>query len=102
MPGEIDLDALFADMDAAADRAQATLDGRFANVYRELRSLSPEEIGEITPDTTDQKEYERLMALVQSATQQNLDQAQLVERIKQLGSVAVRIAKKVPSLNPLL
>lgn len=102
MNGHVDLDALFAEMDAAADRAEQTLNGRHANFYKGLRNLSPEEIDDITPDTTDQKEYERLIALVQQATQQNLDQAQLIERVKALGAVAVAIAKKVPSIAALL
>ena len=102
MPGEIDLDAMLAEMDAAAKRAETTLNDRFGNIYRELRGLSPEQIDDITPDATDQKEYERLIVLVQQATQRNLDQAQLVERVKALGDIAVRIARKVPSLAPFL
>ena len=102
MPADIDLDAMFAEMDAAADRAEAALNGPFSTIYSQLRNLSPEEIDEITPDTTDQKEYERLIVLVQQASQQNLDQAQLVERIRSLGAVAVSVAKKVPSLAALV
>ena len=102
MPEEIDLDAMFAEMDAAAARAKTAMDGKFGDIYKELRALSPAEIDEITPDTTDQQEYERLIALVQQATQQNLDQAQLVERVKALGGTAVAIAKKVSGLATLL
>ena len=102
MPDDIDLDALFAEMDAAADRAEAAMNGKFKEFYRGLRTLSPEEIDGVTPDTTDQKEYERLIGLVQAATQQNLAQAQLITRVKALGDVAVRIAKKVPSFAALL
>ena len=99
MTDEIDLDKLFSEMDAAADRAERALDGRFGEIYRELRALSPEEVNEITPDTTDQKEYERLIVLVQEATDQNLSQAQLMERINKLGDVAKKIAKKIGSIT---
>ena len=102
MPNEIDLDAMLAEMDRAAERTRATLDGRYGQIYTELRGLSKEEIEAVTPDTTDQEEYERLMALVQEATRQNLDQAELVNRIKALSNVAVTIAKKVPSLAAIL
>lgn len=102
MNGEINLDDMFAEMDAAADRAEATLNGQHGAIYRELRGLTPEEIDGITPDTADQKEYERLMALVEQATKQNMDNAQLVERVKQLGDVALAIARKVPTLAPFL
>lgn len=94
----IDYDKMFADMEKAADRAEATMNGRFSQIYRELRGLSPEEVDAITPDTTDQKEYERLIELVQQATEQNMEQAELVERVKALGDVAKKIAGRVPSL----
>lgn len=53
-------------------------------------------------DGADQNEYERLIALVKEATQQNLGQAALVGRIKELGDVAIRIARRVPSLASLI
>lgn len=102
MSNGIDLDDMFAEMERAADRAEKALDGRFSEIYKGLRNLSPDEIDSITPDTTDQKEYERMVALVQEATERNLNQAQLVERIKGLGDVAIGIARKVPSLSVLL
>lgn len=102
MGDEIDLERMFAEMDAAADRAERTLDGRFGSIYRELRGLSPEEINDITPDATDQKEYERLIALIQQATDKNMDQAQLLERIREMGDVAQKIARRVSSLSSLV
>jgi diacylglycerol kinase family enzyme len=102
MSNGIDLDDMFAEMDRAADRAERALDGQFSEIYKQLRSLSPDEIDSITPDTTDQKEYERMIALVQEATERNLNQAQLVERIKSLGDIAINIARKVPSLAALV
>jgi len=102
MSGEMDLDQIFAEMDAAANRAERTLDGRLGSIYRELRGLSPEQINDITPDTRDQKEYERLIALVQQATDQNMDQAQLVDRIREMGGVAQKIARRVSSLASLV
>ena len=87
---------------SAADRAVITLNGRYGDIYRGLRSLSPEEIDSITPDATDQKEYERMIEAVQQATEKNLSQAELVARIRALGDVAVKIAKKVPKLAAIL
>lgn len=102
MNDEININEMLAEMNAAADRAEVALNGQFSSIYSELRKLSPAEIDDITPDTTDQIEYERLMALVVQATKQNLDNAQLVERVKKLGVVAVSIAKKVPTLAQFL
>ena len=102
MSNGIDLEEMLAEMQKAADRAEQALNGKFANIYKELRNLSPDEIDAITPDTRDQKEYERMVALVQEATERNLSQAQLVERIQALGDVALSIAKKVPTLAALV
>lgn len=102
MSNGIDLDEMFAEMDKAADRAEKALDGRFSDIYKQLRNLSPEDINSITPDTTDQKEYERLITLVQVATERNLNQAQLIERIHDMGDVAISIARKVPGLSTLV
>ena len=46
--------------------------------------------------------YEVLMATVQEATRRNIEQAELVNRINELGSIAAKIARKVPSLGRLL
>ncbi|GJL89847.1 MAG: hypothetical protein DHS20C03_35560 [Minwuia thermotolerans] len=86
----------------ARAETRAALDGQFGNHYRALRGLSESEIEAITPDRTDEEVYEVLMATVQEATRQNIEQAELVDRIKELGSVAVSIARKVPSLAALL
>ncbi len=96
------LDDLFADMDSAATRAKAALEGSLAAEYKGIRSLDPETIADITPDTTDEATYEQLMAVVQEASARNESQAQLAARVKQLGELAITIAKKVPSLATLL
>ncbi len=102
MSGDLNLDDIFAEMDAAAERAEAALNGQFATIYEELRNLAPEDIDDITPGISDQKEYERLMALVQIASQQNIDQAELINRIRDLGEIAKKIARKIPSLAALI
>jgi len=97
-----DLDSLFAEMDLAAERARLALEGSLATEYKGLRSLDPDTIKEITPDTTDEAVYEHLMAVVQEASARNETQAQLADRIRSLGKIAVQIAKKVPSLLAIL
>jgi predicted nuclease with TOPRIM domain len=102
MSNGINLNDMFTEMEKAADRAEKALDGQFSDIYKELRNLSPDKIDSITPDTTDQKEYERMIALVQEATERNLDKVQLVEQIKEMGTVAMSIARMVPTLAALL
>ena len=97
-----DLDALFAEMDLAAERARLALEGSLANEYKGLRSLDPDTIKDITPDTADEAMYEHLMAIVQEASARNESQAQLSARIKDLGQIAIKIAERVPSLLTIL
>lgn len=96
-----DVEAMRARLKAARKRARDALDGQFSAIYSELRSLDPEEIKNITPDVTDEETYEELIELIQEATQQNLDNAELVNRIKDMGTVAIAIAGKVTSLSGL-
>lgn len=99
-----DLDTLFAEMDtaAASARAKAAMDGSLSAEYRAIRSLDPQTIQDITPDTTDEAAYEELMAVVQQASARNESQAQLAGRIKEMGAVAVEIAKRVPTLCKII
>lgn len=63
-----------------------------------LKGLSEEEICSVIPKTADQKIYSTLIQVVEKASKDNLSQAQLIENIKDLGEVAVQLAKKVPQL----
>ena len=77
----------------------------FEGAYREeidsLLGLSREEIDRITPDITDLETYDRLISLVKEASRANIAQAELKARIEELGDIAVKIAKKIPSLAAL-
>lgn len=85
----------------AMKRADEAFRGQYAEEINELLGLSREEIDEITPDTTDLLAYDQLIEVVKEASRVNLKQAELVNRIEELGEVAVNIAKKVPSLAAL-
>ena len=86
---------LFAEADAA-------FRGKYKKELNELVGLSKEEINSVTPGTTDLQVYSVLIKVVEQASKNNLSQAQLIENIKELGDVAVKIAKKAPLLAALL
>lgn len=88
-------DDLFAEADAA-------FNGAYKNELNQLIGLSKEEIGMITPGTSDLTTYAVLIEVVKKASKDNLSQAQLAANIKSLGDVAVQIAKKAPMLAALL
>lgn len=73
-------------------------EGEFKKELNDLMGLSRAEIDLITPDTTDLEIYDQLITVVKAASRVNLTQAELKDRIKDLGDIAVKIAKKIPKL----
>lgn len=78
----------------AMKNADAAFKGQYSQEIKELLSLSKEQIDSITPDTTDLQVYDQLISIVKEASRTNVEQAELITRIRQLGGVAVSIAKK--------
>ncbi len=77
-------------------------EGEYKEQISDLMGLSKEEVDAITPDNTDMEIYDQLITVVKEASRVNLAQAQLKQRIEELGEVALKIAKKVPSLAALV
>jgi hypothetical protein len=86
---------LFAEADAA-------FNGVYKNELDKLTGLSRSEIDSITPDTEDLRVYSVLVKVVENASTENLSQAKLVQNIKELGDIAIKIAKKIPQFASLL
>ncbi|MEO9869492.1 hypothetical protein [Ekhidna sp.] len=86
----------FDDLFKEADDA---FDGKYKDELNQLYGLSREEIDAITPGTVDMRVYTKLMKTVEEASRQNMELAQLKKRIEDLGTVAIEIAKKVPTLS---
>lgn len=102
MPDDFDLDAFEADLKETLKTNGDILRGKYAKQINQLLGLSRVEIDAITPGTTDLKKYDELIVVVKEATRVNLAQAELKRQIEKLGSVAVKIAKKVPTLAAIL
>ncbi len=98
MTYEFDLEAFEADLDKTLERGREAFRGIYKNELNELAGLSRADIDEITPDMTDLQKYDELIIVVKEASRVNLQQAQLKQQIEKLGTVAVTIAKRVPSL----
>ena len=88
-------DKLFAEADGA-------FNGEHKKALNELTGLSKDKIDAIVPGTTDLRTYSVLIKVVEQASKDNCSQAQLIDNIKSLGEVAIKIAKKVPALAPFL
>ncbi len=90
----------FSDLFAEAD---AAFDGKYKDELDKLIGLSKAEINLVTPnDTEDLKVYDVLVQVVKKASKDNVKQADLIDDIKELGEVAVKIAKKIPQFAALL
>jgi hypothetical protein len=96
-----DLSGFEEDLDATLERGREAFNGKYKNELNELTGLSRAEIDEISPDTTDLEIYDRLITVVKEASRVNLAQAELKHQIAKLGSLAITIAGKVPSLAKL-
>jgi hypothetical protein len=86
------------------ERAEANRQA-FNGIYKEeingLLGLSRKEIDQITPDTTDLETYDQLITVVKEASSANIPQAELKNRITELGEVAIAIAKRIPTFMAL-
>jgi hypothetical protein len=99
MSNGFDLDAFEADLDETLRQGREAFRGKYALELDELAGLSRAEIDAITPGITDLQKYDELITVVKEASRVNLAQAQLKQQIERLGSVAVSIARHVPSLG---
>ena len=82
------LDRLFKEADEA-------FDGKYSSEVNELNGLSQSDIDKITPGTADLRTYKVLVKLVEEASQENMDKAELIEEIKDIGEIGISIAKKI-------
>ena len=72
--------------------------GDYGDKIDALLGLSRKDIDAITPGTTDLEVYDALIEVVKEASRRNMSQAELKLRITQLGSIALKIAEKIPGL----
>lgn len=81
--------------------ADAAFSSQYQKELEQLKGLSKEEVAKILPDTTNTDIYKKLIEVVDDASKKNIKQAELVSKIKNLGDVAVKIAKQIPALASL-
>jgi len=61
--------------------------------------LDYHEIDAVTPGAEDLRVYSTLIKVVEKASRENTSKAQLIEDIKELGGIAVKIARKIPEFR---
>ena len=85
-----------------AKRNRKAFKGLYKNELKALLGLSRADIDKITPGSKDMEVYAQLITIVKEASADNIDQAELKDRIQELGKVGIAIAKRVPALLDLL
>jgi hypothetical protein len=101
MADDFDLEGFEQDLKKQLEQSNIAFQGIYKSELNELTGLSRDEIDSITPDTTDLQKYDELITVVKAASAVNLAQAELKNQIEKLGTLAVEIAKHVPSLAAL-
>lgn len=76
--------------------ADAVFSGMYSAELKQLKGLSKEEINAIVPASNSMQIYQALIEVVEKASKDNLAQAQLISKIKKLGTSAIKLAKKIP------
>ncbi len=76
--------------------------GKYQKELNELKGFSEEELDLLLPDSDSKKKYNSLIKLVDKASKENMDQAELIDRIKNMGSIAIKLVEKLPSFAALL
>lgn len=97
----MDIDAYRKKLQERAKANRLAFEGQYREEIEGLLGLSREELDQITPDTTDLETYDQLITVVKEASAANIAQAELKNRIMELGKIAVSIAKHVPKLAAL-
>ena len=86
------------ELEEILQKSREAFAGKYKDKIDALLGLSRDDIDAITPGTTDLEVYDVLIEVVKQASRQNISQAELKVRIEQLGSIALKIAEKVPGL----
>ena len=89
-------------LEERAKRNREAFMGKYRDELNALLGLSKEDIDKITPGTTDLEVYAQLIAVVEEASAENIDQGELQNRIIALGDIGVEIAKRIPALIDVL
>ncbi len=98
----IDKKALRKRLEERSREIEKAFEGEYQEHIQGLLGLSRKELDKITPDATDVEIYDKLIAVVRTASAENIQQAELKAYIMELGEIAVNIAKRVPRLASIL
>jgi gas vesicle protein len=101
MADEFDLQGFQDDLQQQLKKSSDAFQGTYKDALNDLAALSSDDVKAVAPELDDMQKYDELITVVKEASRVNLEQAQLKDGIQKLGTVAVQIAQKVPSLAML-
>lgn len=101
MPDNTELEEMRRELQEILRRNREAFEGTYKDEVEELLSLSRADIDAMVPGMEDLAVYDCLIDAVKEASRKNQSQALLKARIEELGTIAVEIARRVPSLAAL-
>src|ERR1700690_1302822 len=93
-----DYDDLKAKLTQKSDESAARADILLADELNTLKAATFTDLERLRPKITDQETYNKLIAVIDEETQNNLDIASLKDKLAQLGSVGIQVAKTAAAL----
>lgn len=87
------------EFDEAFGEADEEFKSKYQSILNTISGYSEEELQNLAPNTADREAYQKLIKVVQEATNQNLAAAELRSKIQALGAKAVNIAGKISGLK---
>lgn len=82
--------------------ADKSFNQNYSEQLEQLRVLAEEEKSRIISNTTDKEVYDKLIKTIDEATNKNLSQAEIISKIRDLGAIAINLAKKISGLKELI
>jgi len=95
---DIDRERMRREMEDAAGRAAKKTDEMLEDELNTLLEATRVDLEDLIPKPTDEAEYKRLIEIVEEASHQNNKVAFLKDKIEEVGSSMIGIAKKAAKI----
>lgn len=86
------------DLKRASEEATEETDALLSNEYNSLKKATKSDLDALRPRISDPAIYDKLIPIINEATQGNLSLAEFQQRLESLGTGAVKLGKEVAKL----
>jgi hypothetical protein len=86
------------DLEKASQKSIEETDALLLDEYNTLKQATKSDLDALRPKVSDPATYDKLIPIINEATQNNLSLADLQQRLESLGAGAVKLGKEVVKL----